>query len=138
MFNQIVDSTDDVSIEISVFEVINVLEHIYTNNKQTNKKSDQRFFLQNKLMSGDIRFDSYKAYPSFVTLLANRVCKNKYVLQWLLWIAYSSIIRNYIVQYYYIIRNKIFTFIFSILVSRVWKQVKYVQWKLWIAHTHGF
>ena len=32
-------------------------------------------------MSRDIKFDNYKAYPSFVTLLANRVGKNKYLLE---------------------------------------------------------
>ena len=32
-------------------------------------------------MPRDIKLDNYKAYPSFVTLLTNRVGKNKYVLE---------------------------------------------------------
>ena len=88
-------------------------------------------------MPRDIKFDNYKAYPSFVTLFTNRAGKNKYVLEWLLWTMYSSIIRNYIVLYDYIIRKKIFKFIFSIILPCVWKQVNYVEWKLSIAHTHG-
>ena len=32
-------------------------------------------------MSCDIKFDNYKADSSFVTLLANRASKNKYVLE---------------------------------------------------------
>ena len=29
----------------------------------------------------DTKFDNYKAYPAFVTILANGVGKNKYVLE---------------------------------------------------------
>ena len=32
-------------------------------------------------MPCDIKFDNYKAYPSFVILLTNRVGKNKNVLE---------------------------------------------------------
>ena len=32
-------------------------------------------------MSRDIKFDDYKADSSFVTLIANRAGKNKYVLE---------------------------------------------------------
>ena len=32
-------------------------------------------------MPRDIKFDNYKVYPSFVTILANRAGENKYLLE---------------------------------------------------------